>query len=489
MTEGSYDWQKFLKKSNVEAVPVTCFKHVSMSKHWGPIKEGMFIEMKSSDCSECPPHSPCCFWVGVVIKITGYIGLVRWLGFDEDSSNDFYVNFCTEPHLHPLGWGAENGMPHVPPKCIEDKYSDWKDYLQKKIKSVPTISPDFPSRVEESKKSVIKRGMKLEVVDRNLISAVRVATVNKVIGGRLYLKYDGLPESDAGFWCHERSPLIHPIGWSQIVGHALRGSLEYAKQSLLKTLFQTHEPADATWEMFVPVPNPVKNMKFQPQMKLEAIDPLNLSTICVATVTEVLRNNYLMIGIDGMTEADGSDCFCYHASSPCIFWPGFCESNDLQLTPPRGYKGEFKWEDYFKKTKSKPAPKILFHRDVPNHGFQEGSFLEAVDLMDPRLICVAQVTKVVGRLLRIHFVGWEEAFDQWCDCESPDLYPVGWCDAMGYRLEPPRVVQEPCDSRKILKANTKNRRRRARMAFTVRKRHNVRDFDALSIKTEPVDSS
>ncbi|KFM67412.1 MBT domain-containing protein 1, partial [Stegodyphus mimosarum] len=97
-------------------------------------------------------------------------------------------------------------------------------------------------------------------------------------------------------------------------------------------------------------------------MKLEAIDPLNLSTICVATVTEVLRNNYLMIGIDGMMAANGSDCFCYHASSPCIFPVGFCESNGITLTPPRGYKGEFKWQEYLKKTKSKAAPVGLFHR-------------------------------------------------------------------------------------------------------------------------------
>lgn len=71
-------------------------------------------------------------------------------------------------------------------------------------------------------------------------------------------------------------------------------------------------------------------------MKLEAIDPLNLATVCVATVTQVLRNNYLMIGIDGMMAANGSDCFCYHASSPCIFPVGFCESNNITLTPPRG---------------------------------------------------------------------------------------------------------------------------------------------------------
>lgn len=61
--------------------------------------------------------------------------------------------------------------------------------------------------------------------------------------------------------------------------------------------------------------------------------------------------------------------------------------------------------------------------------------LECADLMDPRLVCVATISKVVGRLLKIHFDGWEEEYDQWLDCESPDIYPVGWCVTVGHKLE------------------------------------------------------
>src|ERR1700722_17541481 len=95
---------------------------------------------------------------------------------------------------------------------------------------------------------------------------------------------------------------------------------------------------------------------------------LNLSTICVATVTKVLRNNYLMIGIDGMMAADGSDWFCSHATSPCIFPAGFCKLNALELTPPRGYNKAFDWFQYLKETKSVAAPVPLFKKDIPNHG-------------------------------------------------------------------------------------------------------------------------
>lgn len=61
--------------------------------------------------------------------------------------------------------------------------------------------------------------------------------------------------------------------------------------------------------------------------------------------------------------------------------------------------------------------------------------LEAADLMDPRLVCVGTVARVVGRLLKIHFDGWEEEYDQWLDCESPDMYPVGWCAVVSHKLE------------------------------------------------------
>lgn len=59
--------------------------------------------------------------------------------------------------------------------------------------------------------------------------------------------------------------------------------------------------------------------------------------------------------------------------------------------------------------------------------------------MEPRLICVATVTRIVGRLLRIHFDGWDNEYDQWVDCQSPDVYPVGWCQIMNYALEGPRI--------------------------------------------------
>jgi hypothetical protein len=84
----------------------------------------------------------------------------------------------------------------------------------------------------------------------------------------------------------------------------------------------------------LPAEKALKN--FKESMKLEAIDPLNLSAICVATVGKVLKNNYLMIRIDGCTAEDGSDMFCYSRTSSSIFPAGFCQMNSIPLHAPYG---------------------------------------------------------------------------------------------------------------------------------------------------------
>lgn len=86
---------------------------------------------------------------------------------------------------------------------------------------------------------------------------------------------------------------------------------------------------------------------------------------------------------------------------------------------------------------------ILFLQETPPHSFHVGMRVEAADLMDPRLVCVGTVSRVVGRLLKVHFDGWEEEYDQWLDCDSPDIYPVGWCELVAHKLEGPRTAGGP----------------------------------------------
>ncbi|XP_069511019.1 MBT domain-containing protein 1 isoform X3 [Ambystoma mexicanum] len=411
--------------SNSKKASILARLQAPMGNCWGDIAEGVRVEVPNTDCN-LPTKV---FWIAGVVKLAGFYALLRYEGFENDSSLDFWCNICG-PDVHPVGWCATSGKPLVPPRTIQHKYTNWKVFLVKRLTGAKTLPPDFAQKVSDSMQYPFKPSMRVEVVDKTHLCRTRVAVVDSVIGGRLRLVYEDSEDKTDDFWCHMCSPLIHHIGWSRSIGHRFKRSDLTKKQDGLM---------DAPPHLFIKVKDVEQNGEwFKEGMKLEAIDPLNLSAICVATIRKVLADGYLMIGIDGSEAADGSDWFCYHATSPSVFPVGFCEINLIELTPPRGYaKLPFKWFDYLRETCSIAAPVKLFNKDVPNHGFRVGMKLEAVDLMEPRLVCVATVTRIIHRLLRIHFDGWEDEYDQWVDCESPDLYPVGWCHLTGYQLQPP----------------------------------------------------
>ncbi|XP_061866590.1 MBT domain-containing protein 1 isoform X3 [Colius striatus] len=461
-----FSWGNYINSNSFTAAPVTCFKHAPMGMCWGDISEGVRVEVPNTDCS-LPTKV---FWIAGIIKLAGYNALLRYEGFENDSSLDFWCNICGSD-IHPVGWCATSGKPLVPPRTIQHKYTNWKAFLVKRLTGAKTLPPDFSQKVSESMQYPFKTSMRVEVVDKTHLCRTRVAVVESVIGGRLRLVYEESEDKTDDFWCHMYSPLIHHIGWSRSIGHRFKRSDITKKQEghfdAPPHLFMKVKEVDAAGEWF------------KEGMKLEAIDPLNLSAICVATIRKVLADGYLMIGIDGSEAADGSDWFCYHATSPSIFPVGFCEINMIELTPPRGYaKLPFKWFDYLRETDSIAAPVKLFNKEVPNHGFHVGMKLEAVDLMEPRLVCVATVTRIIHRLLRIHFDGWEDEYDQWVDCESPDLYPVGWCQLTGYQLQPPA----PQSSRDSQSSSSKQKKKAKSQQYKGHKK-----MTSLQLKEELID--
>ena len=108
------------------------------------------------------------------------------------------------------------------PSAIRHKYEDWRDFLIKRLTGARTLPQKFYPKVWQSVGSIFKPGMKLEVVDKMRICQVRVATIMDITGRRLHLKYDDVTHDDNMFWCHEESPLIHPVGWAKRVRCSFR---------------------------------------------------------------------------------------------------------------------------------------------------------------------------------------------------------------------------------------------------------------------------
>lgn len=64
---------------------------------------------------------------------------------------------------------------------------------------------------------------------------------------------------------------------------------------------------------------------------------------------------------------------------------------------------EFSWEQYLSVCGGQAAQLAQFaaRGHVVSHGFVAGMRLECADLMDPRLVCVATVARVVADLLKV----------------------------------------------------------------------------------------
>ncbi|XP_073539917.1 lethal(3)malignant brain tumor-like protein 1 isoform X9 [Phyllobates terribilis] len=179
---------------------------------------------------------------------------------------------------------------------------------------------------------------------------------------------------------------------------------------------------------------------FKVGMKLEGIDSQHPSMYFILTVAEVCGFR-IRVHFDGY-----SDChdFWVNADSPDIHPAGWCERTGHKLQPPKGYKDEdFSWTHYLRLTKAHVAPKHLFltpRIGAPPSLFRVGMKLEAVDKMNPSLICVASVTDVVEDRFLVHFDNWGDTYDYWCDPSSPYVHSVGWCQEHGKPLTPPQAT-------------------------------------------------
>lgn len=96
-------------------------------------------------------------------------------------------------------------------------------------------------------------------------------------------------------------------------------------------------------------------------MKLEAVDPQFLSTIRVASVEKLLKDDYLMIKFDGFNDKDNLDTFCYRRTSAAIMPAGFCNGHSIELKGPYTQRGKFNWSSYLKKTDSEFVPSFLLY--------------------------------------------------------------------------------------------------------------------------------
>ncbi|XP_035503395.2 sex comb on midleg-like protein 2 isoform X3 [Scophthalmus maximus] len=178
---------------------------------------------------------------------------------------------------------------------------------------------------------------------------------------------------------------------------------------------------------------------FKVGMKLEAHDPRNSTSVCIATVMG-LTGVRLRLRLDG---SDNSNDFWRLVDSSDIQPIGTCEKNGDMLQPPLGFRmNASSWPMFLLRTLNgaEMAPATAFKKEPPRppqNIFKPGMKLEAVDKKNPYLICPATIGEVRGDEVFVMFDGWRGAFDYWCKWDSRDIFPVGWCSLTKHSLQAP----------------------------------------------------
>ncbi|XP_074073866.1 polycomb protein SCMH1 isoform X6 [Macrotis lagotis] len=202
----------------------------------------------------------------------------------------------------------------------------------------------------------------------------------------------------------------------------------------LKETCSIPAPAHCFKQSYTPPSN-----EFKISMKLEAQDPRNTTSTCIATVVG-LTGARLRLRLDG---SDNKNDFWRLVDSAEIQPIGNCEKNGGMLQPPLGFRlNASSWPMFLLKTLNgaEMAPVRIFHKEPPSPShnfFKLGMKLEAVDRKNPHFICPATIGEVRGSEVLVTFDGWRGAFDYWCRYDSRDIFPVGWCSLTGDNLQPP----------------------------------------------------
>ncbi|KAG5678683.1 hypothetical protein PVAND_008334 [Polypedilum vanderplanki] len=104
----------------------------------------------------------------------------------------------------------------------------------------------------------------------------------------------------------------------------------------------------------------------------------------------------------------------------------------------------FTWDSYLT-PKSVPAPQSLFKTNVAllksSNQFKVGMKLEAIDPKNQHLFCICSVEEKLGARMKLRFDGYSSVYNFWVNIDSPNIFPIGFCQSTGRKLTvPPRWI-------------------------------------------------
>ncbi|XP_061662161.1 scm-like with four MBT domains protein 2 isoform X2 [Syngnathoides biaculeatus] len=435
--EAEFNWQEYMEETGATGAPDGAFKHVEVSLQ-SSFQPGMKLEVATKGAADA-------YWVASVVATCGQLLLLRFSGYGDDRRADFWCDVMTA-ELHPVGWCAQNRKTLMPPQAIKEKHGDWTEFLVAELTGSRTAPANLLEGPLRGKNTVdlIVQGSVLELRDASDPFRYWPARVVRNVGGRLRLRPAGLSDErpSRDVWLFYLDVRLRPLGWAQENRLALEPPPELrtlkSAADWQRALEDVRRASAVPLEVFKDHSD-VPAHAFKVGMKLEMVSPWDRLQICPVSVTKVFSENYFQVTADNLAaDAEPRSVLC-HANSPGIVPVQWCLKNGAILERPRGYRGQdFDWADYLKQSAAEAAPDSCFPDTWQTRAFAKDTWLEAVNTRRPAEICVAQITQVRGRLLWLRLEGVAPQFcETIVDVESMDIFPVGWCEANCYPLNPP----------------------------------------------------
>uniref|UniRef100_A0A8C5S502 Scm like with four mbt domains 2 n=1 Tax=Laticauda laticaudata TaxID=8630 RepID=A0A8C5S502_LATLA len=438
--ETGFSWDEYLEETESTAAPHSLFKHVEISLQ-SSLQPGMKLEVANK-------HNADTYWVATTITTCGQLLLLRYCGYEDDRHADFWCDVMTAD-LHPVGWCTQNGKALMPPDAIKEKYSDWTEFLIRDLTGSRTVPANLLEGPLRGKNAVdlITLDSLIELQDGQSPFQFWIVSVVENVGGRLRLRYAGLEETDSyDQWLFYLDCRLQPVGWCQENKYQLEppaeiSSLKIASEwrTALNTALAEAEKQSLPMEVFKDHAD-LRNHSFMAGMKLEAVDQREPTAICPATITKVFNHHFVQVTLDDLRPEPCSTSMLCHADSLGLLPVQWCLKNGVHLTPPKGYSNpDFDWADYQKQCGAEAAPGHYFRNASCSRAFMKNMMLEAANPQNPAEICVASVNSIKGRLMWLSFEGLPHVppSEYIVDVESMDIFPVGWCEANGYKLWAP----------------------------------------------------
>ena len=215
-----FEWDVYLKTTNSEAAPPTCF-----CQNREPPSNEFRVGHKLETYDPRNTSSTC---IGSVIEVSGSRIRLRLDGTDD--RNDFWLMVDSDL-IHPFEHAAKHGRNIQPPLGFGNDLSKWPKFLEKIIHNAKEnmFAPEscFKTPPPRPPRNEFKVGQKLEAVDPKNPHLVCPATVREIKLDKLLVAFDGWHQSSY-FWCPYASRDLFPVGWCKLSGHKLQrpGTLE-----------------------------------------------------------------------------------------------------------------------------------------------------------------------------------------------------------------------------------------------------------------------